>query len=76
MSHSASEKTFSEETLLSVLEFMFAIICDNNSDGAAKMFQVNGISHAFIEINICATSTAPELDAALACVYKMASRFE
>jgi hypothetical protein len=47
MSHSASEKTFSEETLLSVLEVMKAIICGNNSDGAAKMFHVNGISQAF-----------------------------
>ena len=36
-----------EETLLSVLEVMWAIICDNNSDGAAKMFHVNGISQAF-----------------------------
>jgi hypothetical protein len=43
----SSAKTFSEETLLSLLEVMWAIICDNNSDGAAKMFHVNGISQAF-----------------------------
>ena len=46
----ALTRSSSEETQLSLLETMWAIVCLNNSDGAAAMFQVNGICHAFTTI--------------------------
>jgi len=43
----ALKHSSNEETQSSILEGMFAIISDSNSDGVAKMFNVDGISLAF-----------------------------